>query len=355
MKRKPLSKRTRFEILKRDNWRCHYCGAGPMQGALHVDHVKPVAEGGTDDAHNLVTACEGCNLGKAFIPLEQRKYVPGKVTAADEDHAEQIRAWLEVQRGVSEARDEVLDALELDWHKRMSTEPRALRGSLRKVAHEFAPQHVLHAFDIVADKDIRGGNEQLRYFHGVLRNWRERGTPDLEPPREKVAPPEHPYQRHIDRARRAVARAIEEIGANPDGFADLDAKRQHVKAAFFRAAWAPKWALCAPSTNSSSWRSNTHGARGLWLTFEDDGGVRVGADDDLNPYELAYRSLHNDVCMASGSSDGPEQALADIQETALEVHLWLTLFTEEEQFAEALEHFRSKPTESSILAHWEVE
>lgn len=60
-----LTKRIRFEILKRDNHTCRYCGASAPDVKLHVDHVTPQALGGTDDPTNLVTACIDCNLGKA--------------------------------------------------------------------------------------------------------------------------------------------------------------------------------------------------------------------------------------------------------------------------------------------------
>ena len=59
-----VSTRTRFEIFKRDNYRCHYCGATPLQSALHIDHVVATANGGTDDPSNLITACKDCNLRK---------------------------------------------------------------------------------------------------------------------------------------------------------------------------------------------------------------------------------------------------------------------------------------------------
>lgn len=60
-----ISKRTRFEVLKRDNHTCRYCGAQAPDVKLHVDHVNPVALGGGDTADNLVAACVDCNLGKA--------------------------------------------------------------------------------------------------------------------------------------------------------------------------------------------------------------------------------------------------------------------------------------------------
>lgn len=64
MTRKPISKSVRFDILTRDGFRCRYCGVGPALTELHIDHVLPVALGGTNDVDNLVTACIACNLGK---------------------------------------------------------------------------------------------------------------------------------------------------------------------------------------------------------------------------------------------------------------------------------------------------
>lgn len=61
----PVTKRTRYEVLKRDNHTCRYCGASAPDATLTVDHVTPVALGGTDDPSNLVAACRDCNAGKA--------------------------------------------------------------------------------------------------------------------------------------------------------------------------------------------------------------------------------------------------------------------------------------------------
>lgn len=59
-----VSKRTRFEVLKRDNHTCRYCGGTAPDAILTVDHVTPVALGGSDDPSNLVAACRDCNFGK---------------------------------------------------------------------------------------------------------------------------------------------------------------------------------------------------------------------------------------------------------------------------------------------------
>lgn len=60
-----VSKRTRFEVLRRDNHQCRYCGASAPNVPLVVDHVVPVALGGGDDPANLVAACHDCNSGKS--------------------------------------------------------------------------------------------------------------------------------------------------------------------------------------------------------------------------------------------------------------------------------------------------
>lgn len=60
-----LSKRLRFEILRRDNHACRYCGATAPEVKLTVDHVVPSSLGGADEPSNLVTACAACNSGKS--------------------------------------------------------------------------------------------------------------------------------------------------------------------------------------------------------------------------------------------------------------------------------------------------
>lgn len=67
--RRPMSKRTRFTVFKRDDFRCTYCGRHPPDVLLEVDHILPVCEGGGDEEENLATACFDCNRGKAGVPL----------------------------------------------------------------------------------------------------------------------------------------------------------------------------------------------------------------------------------------------------------------------------------------------
>lgn len=68
--REQIGARLRFEILRRCNFACYYCGIPAALGVkvLHIDHVIPVDLGGTNDPWNLVSACWDCNAGKTNTP-----------------------------------------------------------------------------------------------------------------------------------------------------------------------------------------------------------------------------------------------------------------------------------------------
>lgn len=69
MTRKSLSKKTRFEVFKRDSFKCQYCGESSPDVVLEVDHIEPVSKGGTNDITNLITSCFDCNRGKGATKL----------------------------------------------------------------------------------------------------------------------------------------------------------------------------------------------------------------------------------------------------------------------------------------------
>lgn len=61
-----ISERVRKRVRKRAGHRCEYCLSHQnyVMGRLQIDHIQPVAMGGTDDEDNLCLACEFCNLHK---------------------------------------------------------------------------------------------------------------------------------------------------------------------------------------------------------------------------------------------------------------------------------------------------
>lgn len=67
--RKPLPKYKRDQVFRRDGYTCRKCGAkGGLHGTLgvqlHIDHIVPVAKGGTDEINNLQVLCAPCNTKK---------------------------------------------------------------------------------------------------------------------------------------------------------------------------------------------------------------------------------------------------------------------------------------------------
>ena len=55
---------SRRNIFLRDEYRCQYCGHGPPDVELNIDHVVPRSRGGQSSWENLVTSCRPCNLEK---------------------------------------------------------------------------------------------------------------------------------------------------------------------------------------------------------------------------------------------------------------------------------------------------
>jgi hypothetical protein len=109
--RKPMSKTRRFEIFKRDHFTCLYCGAHPPKVVLEVDHIEPVSRGGTDEDHNLVTACFDCNRGKAARDLNVVPESLADKAVRIAEAEEQLAGYREIMRQV-EARKEA-DAWEV--------------------------------------------------------------------------------------------------------------------------------------------------------------------------------------------------------------------------------------------------
>lgn len=70
--RKPIPNYIRFQVFKRDRFTCQYCGRSGVE--LEVDHIQPVANGGTNDLDNLITACKDCNRGKRDMPVLPEGY-----------------------------------------------------------------------------------------------------------------------------------------------------------------------------------------------------------------------------------------------------------------------------------------
>ena len=74
-KKRDIPDKLRISVLKRDNFKCVFCGRSPALEPgviLHIDHIIPFSKGGETVRENLQTLCNRCNWGKgkdALNPL----------------------------------------------------------------------------------------------------------------------------------------------------------------------------------------------------------------------------------------------------------------------------------------------
>ena len=103
-KRKGISKKTRFDVFKRDSFTCQYCGKSAPDVVLEVDHINPVSKGGDNDISNLITACFDCNRGKRDKKLTENQAI--KKQKEELDKLNKRREQLEM---MAQWRTELLD------------------------------------------------------------------------------------------------------------------------------------------------------------------------------------------------------------------------------------------------------
>lgn len=155
-----VSKRTRYEVFLRDDFTCQYCRATDIR--LTVDHVVPVALGGSDKPDNLVTACADCNAGKASS-------TPSNATVAQvADDAERWASALRKAADVLAAEQAVLDEYKTvfidNWPAYLPSDWETSIESLFKAG---LPEDMLREAASIATCARGIQTSRFRYFCGV--------------------------------------------------------------------------------------------------------------------------------------------------------------------------------------------
>lgn len=170
-KRRAISKKTRFEVFKRDGFKCQYCGAHPPGVLLHVDHIVAVAAGGENGIDNLVTACEPCNLGKGARALTAvPQSLADKASAVAEREA-QLAGYHDV---LERQRERIEDDT---WRVAEIIEPgssatgmsRSWLQSVKLFNERLGVHSVMDAAEIARARFYSGG-KMFRYFCGICWN-----------------------------------------------------------------------------------------------------------------------------------------------------------------------------------------
>jgi hypothetical protein len=84
----------RRRVMKRDGYKCGYCGS---KKNLTIDHIIPKCKGGDNSWKNLVTCCSNCNNSKgdktveeAGMKLKTKPYEPTIFSAVISEEVEMI-------------------------------------------------------------------------------------------------------------------------------------------------------------------------------------------------------------------------------------------------------------------------
>ncbi len=162
----PVSKRLRYEILKRDNHTCRYCGQSAPDVKLAVDHVTPTALGGTDLPDNLVAACADCNSGKAST--SPTAALVADVRADALRHAELVRQAYAVLLDHMGERDDYLHEFESAFTHHL---PQGWRESVGRWFKMGVPILLVTAAASIAcgsSKSFNQADSRFRYMCGIV-------------------------------------------------------------------------------------------------------------------------------------------------------------------------------------------
>lgn len=170
--RKALSTKTRFEVFKRDLFVCQYCGAHPPQSILHVDHIVAVAEGGTNDADNLVTACADCNMGKGARSLLSVPQSLADKAAQVAEREAQLAGYQAIlankRRRIDEDCEAVSEVYER-FHPGYTISDSGLL-SVRRFVEALGVESVVEAMELSCNRWAGRYDKIFRYFCGICWN-----------------------------------------------------------------------------------------------------------------------------------------------------------------------------------------
>jgi hypothetical protein len=168
-KRKGISKKVRFEVFKRDSFKCVYCGRSAPEVILHIDHVQPHSKGGADDIFNYVTACESCNQGKGARQLDDNSIVMRQKAELDKlnERKEQLEMLIQWRNELSSINNKELEYFETilndKFHKILTEYGKKNVGGLIK---KYGLSLVLDKLDVIYQKSVDNDiiNELEKYL-----------------------------------------------------------------------------------------------------------------------------------------------------------------------------------------------
>lgn len=182
--RKGISKKTRFEVFKRDSFQCQYCGASAPDVVLHIDHIAPVSKGGDNDMLNLITSCESCNSGKSNRELCDDSAITKQRAQLESlnkrrEQLEMMLSWREAMKNIDEQQiDAAIREFESACKDSCKLNEKG-RDDMRRIVKKHGLAAVLKAIDAAAESYIRfdedgkcsidSANKASEKLEGIIR------------------------------------------------------------------------------------------------------------------------------------------------------------------------------------------
>jgi hypothetical protein len=175
-KRKSITKKTRFEVFKRDSFTCQYCGSKAPDVVLEVDHLNPVKHGGDNDLLNLITSCFVCNRGKSARKLSDNSVIEKQRVQIEELNIrrQQLEMILEWRNELKRSLNFELNKADEYWQEKFKLKINNPELSLGKLVKSYGLIEVLDSIDISFNNYFRGDIETATYalemLGGILYN-----------------------------------------------------------------------------------------------------------------------------------------------------------------------------------------
>lgn len=164
--RKAILKKIRFEVFKRDSFKCQYCGSSAPDVILHIDHIHPVSKGGDNDITNLITSCFDCNMGKKHRLLGDNTAIAKQKAQLDEINEKrlQLEQMLKWRKELQSIEKTTLKVAIDEWHNMIDGYSLNDRGEdqLSKLINKFGLNLVLDAMQIASKYFDRSSGELSR-------------------------------------------------------------------------------------------------------------------------------------------------------------------------------------------------
>ena len=172
-----ISKKIRFEVFKRDGFKCAYCGRTPPEVMLEIDHIDPKSKQGKDDINNLITACFDCNRGKRNILLDK---IPSQMSEnleilkLKELQLSEYRKYIKkIEKRINNDINEIEEMFKANFPNKKFTE-QFKDATLKNFLNNFLTlEELIDAMHIACSFKNKEGEEEdcIRYFCGVC--WRK--------------------------------------------------------------------------------------------------------------------------------------------------------------------------------------